>query len=463
MASPAMYPRRRRSLAGPIVLITIGVLFLLKNLGVPIPLFRLFAEWWPLLLIVVGLVKLAEYFMAKREDGYAAPMGGGTVVLLIFIIIVGLAVTGAYKARENINWGQVRDNIQLDDDVMGLFGSNFSYDQEVEKDLPANAFVKIVSDRGSVAVNVWDQSKIKVVAHKRVFSSKESDAQAINTQTTPQLEITGPNVTVNANTQGAGQKGVVSDLEVYLPKNIAVEISTRRGDTNISGREADIKVNSSRGDLIVDQIKGNIMATLRKGSLRASNINGNITTEGRLDDLVAMDVTGSVSCNGDVFGEVKLSKVAKGVAFHSSRTDLDMAKLDGDLDIDGSDLRANNFTGPTHLTVRAKDVNLENANGELRVQGEVGDVTVQLADKMPLGNVEVNTNRGNVRLTVPAKAGFQLDANTRRGSFTSDYPEFGNTESDRGPTVVKGTVGKSSSKIVVSTDVGDINIRKSTT
>ena len=39
-----------------LILIVLGVIFLLQNLGVlPIPLRQLFATWWPLILIVVGV------------------------------------------------------------------------------------------------------------------------------------------------------------------------------------------------------------------------------------------------------------------------------------------------------------------------------------------------------------------------------------------------------------------------
>jgi len=48
---------RPRSRTGAVILILIGVLFLLVNLGVlPIAEVRqLFAQWWPLILIVIGL------------------------------------------------------------------------------------------------------------------------------------------------------------------------------------------------------------------------------------------------------------------------------------------------------------------------------------------------------------------------------------------------------------------------
>jgi hypothetical protein len=50
------------ALMGPAVLITLGVLFLLPRLGVPYH----FGQLWPILLIVIGLVKLAES-MASTE------------------------------------------------------------------------------------------------------------------------------------------------------------------------------------------------------------------------------------------------------------------------------------------------------------------------------------------------------------------------------------------------------------
>jgi len=48
---------RPRSRTGAVILILIGGLFLLVNLGVlPVAEVRqLFAQWWPLILIVVGL------------------------------------------------------------------------------------------------------------------------------------------------------------------------------------------------------------------------------------------------------------------------------------------------------------------------------------------------------------------------------------------------------------------------
>ena len=51
---------RTRSPVGALILIVLGVLFLLSNLGWIPRLGPLFAQWWPLILVVVGVSLLAR-------------------------------------------------------------------------------------------------------------------------------------------------------------------------------------------------------------------------------------------------------------------------------------------------------------------------------------------------------------------------------------------------------------------
>lgn len=48
----------RKSLFAPLLLIALGVYFLLSNFGMIPHLGPLIARWWPLILIVVGVVLL---------------------------------------------------------------------------------------------------------------------------------------------------------------------------------------------------------------------------------------------------------------------------------------------------------------------------------------------------------------------------------------------------------------------
>src|SRR5215471_12013958 len=75
---PVQY-RQRRSLAGPLVLIVIGLVFLLRNFGIHIPVFHLFGRFWPLLLILWGGIRLIEYSMAPRYGYRRSGLGAGSI------------------------------------------------------------------------------------------------------------------------------------------------------------------------------------------------------------------------------------------------------------------------------------------------------------------------------------------------------------------------------------------------
>ncbi len=68
----ATQPGHRSGLMGPVVLITMGVLFLIGKLGLGYS----FNQLWPVLLIVIGLVKLFE-FMRPGADGSGSSRGEG--------------------------------------------------------------------------------------------------------------------------------------------------------------------------------------------------------------------------------------------------------------------------------------------------------------------------------------------------------------------------------------------------
>jgi len=53
-------------MTGPLMLIVIGILFLLNNL---FPDQFRFGKMWPVILIVIGLVKVFEYFRGTGKEG----------------------------------------------------------------------------------------------------------------------------------------------------------------------------------------------------------------------------------------------------------------------------------------------------------------------------------------------------------------------------------------------------------
>ena len=296
------------------------------------------------------------------------------------------------------------------------------------------------------------------MVRKKVVADNEEQGKKIDGETQPTFTTAGTTVTLNANTGGASNNAVASDLEIYVPQKANVEVSTKRGDIRIAGRAGNI-ITNSHGDVTVADNAGNVNISLRRGNVRASNIKGDVSVDGRVDDTNISDVSGDVRLSGDFFGQMNLAKVAKSVTFHSSRTDMQMARLDGDLTMESGDLRARAITGPMHLATRAKDIHLEDVSGNLKIDNSNG--VVEYRAGRSLGDVEINNQRGTVQVTLPEHAAFHMDALAHRGDIESDFSDI-HVQSERNQDQrAVGSVGNGGPLVKLVNAFGDVQIRKS--
>src|SRR5581483_2886622 len=105
-----------------------------------------------------------------------------------------------------------------------FFGHTYSYDDQMQQDFPAGASLDVVHDHGAVKVNAAAENRIHVFIHKRITANKQEDADKWNAATKPQITVSDHVVTLNANTQSAGDHWVNTDLEVSIPRKAAVNV-----------------------------------------------------------------------------------------------------------------------------------------------------------------------------------------------------------------------------------------------
>jgi DUF4097 and DUF4098 domain-containing protein YvlB len=448
---------RRRSFAGPVILVVLGVIFLLGNFGYLSwgRLGYLFARYWPVLIILWGLIRLAEHYDAQRHGYHPRGLGFAGVMFLIFVVLLGLGASSAWHYR-----GALSDEFQIDDHPgFILFGTPYNYTDELQQAFPAGASLRVVSDRGEVRLVPWDENNIKVSVQKKVIADSQSEADKVNAATKPTITVAGDLVTVSANTSGAGgNHRVTADLQIFLPRKAAAEIATARGTVAVHDRTGDLRISNSHGDVELGGIQGNVSINLRGGSVRAENVHGDLSVNGRVSDVNVENLQGSVRMTGDYFGTTRLTKIADSVRFQSSRTDMEIAKLDGDLVLDSGDLRASSLSGPTRVVTRSKDIRLDNFTGNVHIEDNNSDIELT-PGKLPLGDIQINNRRGRIQLVLPANASFQLDAHATRGEISSDFPGV-NVENRSHDSTATGSAGSGGAQIRLSTDRGDIEIRK---
>lgn len=448
---------RRSSLIGPLLLITLGVVFLLTQMGFlswPEVLIW-FSLWWPAVLIAAGLLLVGEWAFARQraaDDGrlYGGPiLGGGVVFLLILLASFGWSLRYMHA-------GNVWMDRYFGSNWLQQMGEMHESDDALSSPIAAGAPLVIHNPQGDVTITGSSQDgQVHVSVHKQVHSWKRSQTEQREDKLQPtfsqqngQLILSVPSVDASS-----------ADLTVELPHDSPVMIDASHGDITVSEIRGAVTLTGGHGDLDLSAITGPVTlhTNYDDGSVTGHSVTGPVTLDGRCGDISFSDVSGSLTLRGDFFGTTHLEHVTGPIRFETSRTQLQMARLDGEFDVDSdSDLQASQVMGPFLLTTRNRNVTLDRVAGQVQITDRNGSVNVTHAP--PMAAIQVQNEHGSVDIGVPSDASFTVDAQTRDGDIENDFGLHA-SESDSHPTL-QGAVGHGGPALSLTTTDGDITVRK---
>ena len=456
--APPVYPpwRPRRSILGPLLLLATGLIALLVRLGriSGVWLAHTYARWWPLLLVLAGVVLLAEW--ALDQAGPSAPprprrrIGGGVTALLIFLAIVGAILqpleTHAPDWTQHMQLGQ--------DDMQQFFGDRHESQQTVDAPVAPGTVLSIVNPHGSVTLSGQSpDGQIHIAVAKQVYAYSDETATEQGKNFSPQLTRSDGRLTVSL----PALSGANADLTITVPTATPVMVVSTHGDVHLSGLKAAVNVTSDHGDVELQGIGGDATVKLdrRSSSLEAHNISGTLTLEGTAQDLNVSDVGGATSFHGDFYGDTHLERLAGPVTFHTSRTTLTVAAIPGTLDLTPhADLTGDQLSGPVTLTTRSRNITLTHLNGDASITNSNGSTELSMAS--PAANVTIENRNGAIQLTLPAQADATLNAHTSDGEITTDLKlpvtSAGTTKS------LEGSLGAGKGHILLSTSHAEISV-----
>lgn len=407
---------RRSSLVTPLLLIGVGALLLARTLHPELPLMDYVARYWPFALIGWGALRAAEilYWAAASKPLPARGIAGGDwlVIALVCVFGAGLHAARGITWSERIPFGNI--------EIFG--GQTFDYPIEGEKPASLTPRVVIENFRGDVQITGADAATVKVTGHKTIRAFDQGGADRLDRDSP--LEIGGDTnrVVIGMRAPGGPLRLVTGTVEIAVPKGASVE------------------------------------AQGRNGNVRVSNIQGAVNLSGRGEDIDLQDIGGPVSISGARYGSVQLRNVSKSLHFDGPQTQFSIEKLPGELRLAPGDFSGSNWSGPAHVSMRSRDVQISDFTGSLAVSVERGDIELRPM-RLPLAHIEAHARSGDIRLSLPPAAQFTLEASTSNGEITNDFGGALKLDSSGRQSTLRGAVGNGPA-IEIQTERGQIVVGK---
>jgi DUF4097 and DUF4098 domain-containing protein YvlB len=444
---------RPRSITGPLILVVIGVIFLLNNMGKDIPFWRYLADYWPFLLIGIGVIRLAEVFFHVSQGSTIYPYSGSGG--WIFWTVVLCLVMGVWDAgRNGVHIGHL--NAPGAASVLGN-----AYDYPVSTDSQTDGVTRVVLDNidGNLTVHGDDGSQVKVTGHKTVRAFSRSEADRANRETVVHLERQGDSLVVRADDPThSGMLSISTDLDIVVPKGLDVE-ARGKGDLNVEDMTGTVSVQDSRGDVRLNNIGKDVRVEgARGGLIHAAEVKGTVDLQGRGGDVELENIAGQVTINGEFSGTLEFRGLAKPLHFESSQSDFRAEQVPGSITMDLGQLKMDNVVGPVKFRTGSRDIEAADVTNSIEFNVDRGDIQVA-ESKAPLPKMDIHSRNGDLTLTLPDKAGFTLDGKTGAGDVNNEYGSPLETKVDGQSGTVKGSVG-SGPQLTAMTDRGTLSIKK---
>jgi len=418
----------RRSFTGPLLLVLVGSLFLWHTLHPEARIFDTVARYWPFVLIAWGLIRLIEVSLWRR-DGVRGSFSGGEVVLIILICLAG---SGIWAAREH---GPIFLGRGIE-----IWGQDYDYSISATASAAGMKRVVFENSRGFIKVTGSDTKEVTITGRKTIKAINRADADRSNTETPVEIIPQGDRLMVRTNQDRVnGNLRITDDLEIVLPKGMAIESRGGVGDHEAADIDGDVEINC-RGNVRIARIGGNVRMDIGRSELiRASDVKGRMDVQaGRGNDLELENIGGQVTVGGTFTGTLDFKNLAKPLQFSGSRgTELSAQAVPGRINMDLGEFNANDVTGPMRLVTSGRDVKVKQVTQSLEIETQTGDIELT-PGRVPLPAIQARSGSGRIELLLPEKASFQLEATADRGDALNDYGPPIQKEMDGRTATLKG-------------------------
>ncbi|MGD0308813.1 MAG: DUF5668 domain-containing protein [Acidobacteriota bacterium] len=380
---------RQPSLMAGLLWTAFGIMFLLRNFGIGPDLWAMARRYWPILLILVGLGKVIDYL--RQKEGVSLKVG--EVFSLLFVLIIGLAIS-------QIPGSAVKDMLSSSINIGGtdvFLGTTHEYTQEFTYPLNSETPVRIENSNGQVSVSPGSDNEIRVHLRKSVFEDDEARARQI----ADEIKVEGGQegqakaltFVLKTNRDGLSSRNYhfKTDMDVFVPKRVQLELRNSFGGVNVSGLDGKINVQSSTG-------------SSQQGTLEVHDCSGSFVVSNEYIEARLTSLTGNLSVTAR--GRVTVQGVKGDVDVHNEYSPVEISDIDGKVTVsdDEGSVNMKNVSKSVAIDARGSNVTVNNLQDSVRIISShrrvyVSDVAADVQLTSSYGSVTLKKIKGNVDIT----------------------------------------------------------------
>ena len=251
--------------------------------------------------------------------------------------------------------------------------------------------LEVTQLEGVVSVTGWGRDEMRV--------------QATYDEDEGRLDIRQSGGTIHVSTKGEWGEPVYGELEISVPRGIALEIT---------GVSVEVGIEGSAGSVSVSTAEGEILLVGGAGNVALNAVDGPVTVAG---------ASGKIAINA-VDGDVSVSESDGAIA---------VTAVDGDVTLEG---------------ITSDNVSVNAVDGDIGYDGTIEDG----------GRYVLSTHDGDLDVLIPNGANARISIDTFSGELDTDFAV--ELEGDFGKKRISFTVGTGKALVELSAFDGTISLRQ---
>ncbi len=396
--------RHRPSLLGGFLWVGIGVLFLLGNLGYALDFWTLVSRYWPILLILLGLGKVAEYYLQKNSVSIRA----GEIFGILAILLLGTAIS----KMSGSHVGQIIRNFPIE--IGGTlvrpgqwFGESHTYTEEATYTMESPAIIRIENSNGTVAIAEGSGNEIGVRLQNVIFGN-----EALTKEIAGQIRLetfrerTGKSPGAGKSETDLEEK---PEYEVFVVRTNRKELSSKnyRFNTNMEilvPADSDVQVRNSFGEIIAAEIDARLDLSTSHRPITVRDCSGQFTVSNQYAESLLTNLVGNLHFKGR--GGVRAESIEGDLNVANEFSPVNISGIDGEVAVSNNEgsIHIDNVTKPVAIKARGTRVRVEDLEDDLDITAshrnvDILDVAADVSINSRYATVSLNDIGGSVTIT----------------------------------------------------------------